>query len=41
VFRLPREVVLQLEGDLGDGLEDPVAVAAFLEVMVEMRFHGG
>jgi len=31
--------VLQLDGDLGDGVEDPVAVAALLEVVVEIPVH--
>lgn len=37
--RLPREEPFQLEGYLGDGLEDPVAVAAVLEVVAEVPIH--
>jgi hypothetical protein len=33
------EVALKLDGDLGDGLEDPVAVPALLEVVVQLPGH--
>jgi len=39
LLRAPREVALQLDGHLGDGLEDPIAVAALLEVVVEVPVH--
>ena len=35
----PWEKTLQLDRHLGDGLEDPVAVAALLEMMVEVPIH--
>ncbi len=39
VLRFSREEPLQMDGDLGDGLEDAVAVAALVEVVVQVPVH--